>query len=132
MPVAHINPAAMHSNPAFSQAILIPAGARTLLIGGQNAVDAGGQIVGKGDLGAQTKKALENLQLCLKEAGATLEQLVQVKIYLAGDVDIRPGFGAWMAVWGNRPNPPTVSGIRVHGLANPDFLVEIEALAVVA
>jgi enamine deaminase RidA (YjgF/YER057c/UK114 family) len=120
----------MHSNPAFSQAILIPAGARTLLIGGQNAVGADGQIVGKGDLGLQTARALENLQLCLKEAGATLEQLVQVRIYLAGDVDLRPGFGAWMAVWGNRPNPPTVTGLRVHGLANPDYLVEIEALAV--
>lgn len=130
MPVAHINPAAMHSNSAFSQAILIPAGARTLLIGGQNAVGADGQVVGKGDLGAQTAKALENLQLCLKTAGATLEQLVQVRIYLAGDVDLRPGFGAWMAVWGNRPNPPTVTGLRVHGLANPDYLVEIEAMAV--
>ena len=130
MPVAHINPAGMHSNPAFSRAILIPAGARTLLIGGQNAVGADGQVVGKGDLGLQTARALENLQLCLKEAGATLEQLVQVRIYLAGDVDLRPGFGAWMAVWGNRPNPPTVTGLRVHGLANPDYLVEIEALAV--
>ena len=130
MPVAHINPEGMHSNPAFSQAILIPAGARTLLIGGQNAVGADGQVVGKGDLGLQTARALENLQLCLKEAGATLEQLVQVRIYLAGDVDLRPGFGAWMAVWGNRPNPPTVTGLRVHGLANPDYLVEIEAMAV--
>lgn len=128
--VDYINPQGMHHNPAFSQAILIPAGARTLLIGGQNAVDADGQVVGKGDIGAQTVKALSNLQLCLTAAGATLEQLVQVKIYLAGDVDLRPGFGAWMAVWGNRPNPPAVSGIRVHGLANPDYLVEIEAVAV--
>jgi enamine deaminase RidA (YjgF/YER057c/UK114 family) len=55
---------------------------------------------------------------------------VQVKLYLKGDVDLRPGFGAWMAVWGNRPNPPTVTGIRVHGLAHPDYLIEIEALAV--
>lgn len=130
--VDYINPQGMHHNPAFSQAILIPAGARTLLIGGQNAVDADGQVVGKGDIGAQTAKALSNLQLCLTAAGAKLEQLVQVKIYLTGDVDLRPGFGAWMAVWGNRPNPPTVSGIRVHGLANPDYLVEIEAVAVLA
>ena len=96
--IEYVNPPAMHHNPAFSQAILIPAGARTLIVGGQNAVDASGQLVGKGDIGAQTVKALENLQLCLEAAGATLEQLVQVKIYLAGDVDLRPGFGAWMAV----------------------------------
>ena len=130
MPIQHVNPEGLHHSPAFSQAILLPAGARTLIIGGQNAVDAQGQLVGRGDIGAQTAKALENLQRCLVAAGATLEQLVQVKIYLAGDVDLRPGFGAWMAVWGNRANPPTVTGIRVHGLANPDYLVEIEALAV--
>jgi len=78
MPVEYLQPDGMHHNPAFSQAILLPAGARTLIIGGQNAVDANGQLVGKGDIGAQTAKALENLQLCLKAAGATLEQLVQV------------------------------------------------------
>ena len=130
MPVQHLKPEGMHHNPAFTQAILLPAGARTLIIGGQNAVDADGQIVGKGDLGAQRAKALDNLQRCLTAAGARLDQLVQVKLYLKGDVDLRPGFGAWMAVWGNRPNPPTVTGIRVHGLAHPDYLIEIEALAV--
>jgi enamine deaminase RidA (YjgF/YER057c/UK114 family) len=130
MPVQHLNPEGMHNNPAFTQAILLPLGARTLLIGGQNAVDANGQIVGKGDIAAQTTKALENLQLCLKAGGATLGQLVQVKLYLKGDVDLRPGFGAWMAVWGTRPNPPVVSAIRVMGLAVPDYLIEIEAIAV--
>jgi enamine deaminase RidA (YjgF/YER057c/UK114 family) len=128
----HINPPGMHSNPAFTQAILLPAGARTLIIGGQNAVSADGQIVGKGDLGAQTAKALENLQLCLKAAGARIEDLVQVKLYIVGDADLRPGFGAWMSVWGNRSNPPAVSAIRVHGLAVPDYLIEIEALAVLS
>jgi enamine deaminase RidA (YjgF/YER057c/UK114 family) len=130
MAVNYLKPAGMHHNPAFSQAILVPAGARTLLIGGQNAVDADGRVVGKGDLGAQTTKALDNLQRCLAAGGATLEQLVQVKLYLKGDVDLRPGFAAWMALWGNRPNPPTVTGLRVHGLAHPDYLIEIEAMAV--
>lgn len=130
MPIQHLKPEGMHHNPVFSQAILVPAGARTLIIGGQNAVDVNGQIVGKGDLGAQTTRALDNLQLCLKAAGATLEQLVQVKLYLKGDVDLGPGFAVWMALWANRPNPPTVTGLRVHGLAHPDYLIEIEALAV--
>ena len=111
MHVQHLNPEGMHSNPAFTQAILLPAGARTLLIGGQNAVDASGQVVGKDDIAAQTAKALENLQLCLKAGGAKLEQLVQVKLYLKGDVDLRPGFGAWMAVWGH---PGAEAGAQVH------------------
>ena len=45
-------------------------------------------------------------------------------------VDLGAAFGVWMGVWGQRPNPPTVTGFRVPGLANPDFLIEIEAQAV--
>jgi enamine deaminase RidA (YjgF/YER057c/UK114 family) len=132
MLIEHLRPEGMYHNPAFSQAIVVPAGARLLIIGGQNAVGPDGRVVGIGDLGAQTAKALENLQHCLDAAGAALDQLVQIKIYLAGDIDLRPGFAAWMAIWGNRADPPTVTGIRVHGLSNPDYLVEIEALAVLA
>ena len=85
--------------------------------------------MGTGDIGAQTAKALDNLQRCLEAARATLEQLVQVKICIVGDAPLGPGFAAWMAVWGGRANPPTVTALRVHGLANQEFLVEIEAMA---
>jgi enamine deaminase RidA (YjgF/YER057c/UK114 family) len=120
----------MHANPAYTQAVVIPAGARTMLIGGQNAVAADGSIVGKGDLAAQTTQALVNMQACLAEAGADVSNLVQVTLYIAGDIDIRPGFGAWMQVWGQRPNPPTVFAAKVLGLAHPDFMIEISAVAV--
>jgi enamine deaminase RidA (YjgF/YER057c/UK114 family) len=130
MSIEHLNPAGMYVSPVFSQAIMLPAGARTLIIGGQNAVDAEGQIVGKGDLGAQTAKALDNMMTILAAAGAGLEDLVKVTIYIDQNHDLRPGFAEWMARWGNRPNPPTVSGVRVAGLTNPDFLIEIEAMAV--
>jgi enamine deaminase RidA (YjgF/YER057c/UK114 family) len=120
----------MHSNAAYSQAVLLPAGARTLLIGGQNAVAADGSIVGKGDLGAQTTQALKNLLACLDAADAKVENLVQVTLSIAGDIDIMPGFHAWMAVWGQRPNLATVSAAKVLGLAHPDFLIEISAVAI--
>jgi enamine deaminase RidA (YjgF/YER057c/UK114 family) len=128
--VEYINPKSMHANPAYTQAVILPAGARTMLIGGQNAVAGDGSIVGKGDLGAQTAQALENLQACLAEAGAGVEHLVQVTLYIAGDIDIRPGFEAWMKVWGGRPNPPTVCAAKVLGLAHPDFMIEISGVAV--
>src|SRR5687768_4913302 len=130
MAVQYLKPEGMHLNPAFTQALILPVGARTLLIGGQNAVDKDGQIVGKGDFGAQSAKAIDNLLLCLAAAGGSIENIVQMRLYIVGDVDIRPGFAAWMAKWGDRPNPPLVTGIRVLGLANPDYLVEIEAMAV--
>lgn len=130
MPVEHINPDGMYQSPVFSQGIIIPANARILLIGGQNGVDDKGQIVGKGDVVKQTEQALANLQKVLAAAGAGLEDLVKVTIAMQQDIDLNAAFGAWMAVWGKRGNPPTVTGFRVAGLANPDFLIEIEAQAV--
>lgn len=132
MTVERINPDGMHKNPAFSQMVLLPAGARTAFIGGQNAVNAEGEIVGKGDLAKQTEQALKNLVTCLEAVDSGVEDLVQVKIYILAGQDLRAGFGAWMNVWGQRANPPTVTGMFVSGLANPDFLIEIEATAVIA
>jgi enamine deaminase RidA (YjgF/YER057c/UK114 family) len=129
--VQHLNPPGLNRNPAYTQAIVIPPGSAVVVVGGQNAVDAQGAIVGKGDLGAQTAKAVANVLACLEAAGTTIEQLIRVRIAIVGDADIRPGFAAWMQAWGNRPNPPTVSMTRVLGLAHPDFLVEIEAEALV-
>ena len=130
MPVEHLNPEGMHRNPAFSQALVVPPGARLMLIGGQNSVAADGTIVGKGDIAAQTAKALDNLIACLAAGGAGLEHLVKMTILVVGTEDITPAFGAWMVRWGSRPNPPLVTFARVVGLANPDFLIEIEGMAV--
>ena len=59
MTVERINPEAMHANPAFTQMIVVPPNTRTAIIGGQNAVNAKGEIVGKGDFAAQTAQALK-------------------------------------------------------------------------
>ncbi|MFO0695220.1 MAG: RidA family protein [Polyangiales bacterium] len=129
MTVQHIEPDGMLKSPAFSQGILLPAGARMLLIGGQNGVDEQGRLVSR-DFGEQTAKAVDNLIKVLESAGGTLENLVRVGIYVKGDVDIRPGFEAWMQRWGRRPNPPTIVVLRVSGMGmSPDALVEIEATA---
>ena len=129
MSVEYINPDGMHKSPVFSQGIILPANARLLLIGGQNGVDEKGEIVGKGDVVAQTRQALDNLQKVLAAAGGRLEDLVKTTIIMQQDIDLGAAFGVWLGVWGQRPNPPTVTGFRVPGLANPDFLIEIEAQA---
>jgi enamine deaminase RidA (YjgF/YER057c/UK114 family) len=130
MPVEHLNPEGMYRSPVFSQGVILPAGARMLLIGGQNSVDPQGQIVGKGDIAKQTEQALANLQKVLDAAGAQLQDLVKITIVIDQNADLRAAYGAWMAVWGQKTNPPTVTALRVAGLANPDFLIEIEAQAV--
>lgn len=125
----HINPDGMLKSAAFSQGIVVPAGARLLLIGGQNGVNEKGELVSK-DFGEQTAKAIDNLVKVLEAAGGALEDLVRVGIYVKGDLDIRPGFEAWMKRWGRRANPPTIIVLRVAGMGmSPDALVEIEATA---
>lgn len=69
--------------------MLLRTGDRRLLIGRQRAVNAEGQGVGKGHLGKHTRQVLQNLKACLVAAGATLEQLVQVKSYLEGGTGMR-------------------------------------------
>ena len=130
MTIQHLNPDGMHKSPVFSQGIILPANARILLIGGQNGVDETGAVVAKGDVVKQTEQALANMQRVLDAAGARLEDLVKVTIIMQQDIDLRAAFGAWMAVWGNRTNPPAVTGFRVAGFGNPDVLIEIEAQAV--
>ncbi|WP_027059264.1 RidA family protein [Mesorhizobium loti] len=131
MVIERLNPKGMHSNPAYSQGVALPASARIVLIGGQNGVDAAGQVVGKGDIAAQTRQALANLAMVLEAGDARPDDLVRLSIYIVGDADIRPAFGVWMAFWADRGPPPVVTGIRVLGLANPDFLIEIEGQAAV-
>ena len=129
MTVDYLKPKGMHQNPAFTQALVVSAGSRMVLIGGQNSVDDKGQLV-PGDLGAQTTQALHNLKLCLEAAGAGIDNLVKVTIYIAGDLDIMPGFQSWVKFAGQPTNPPIVTVIKVLALGRPDVLVEIEATAV--
>lgn len=89
-----------------------------------------GSIVGVGDLAAQSRKAIENLIACLEAAGADITALVQVTLYFKGDIDIVPGYMEWAKVWGQRSNAPTVNAAKVLGLARPEMLVEISAIAV--
>jgi enamine deaminase RidA (YjgF/YER057c/UK114 family) len=130
MPLVYVNPETMHRNPAFSQGIIIPPGMRTLIIGGQNAVNEKGEIVGAGDIALQTTQAVDNLIKVLEAAGGTLDNLVRVGLLLRDDADLRAGFGAWMAKAGQLQNPPTVTAAFVTRLAVPDYLIEIEATAV--
>jgi enamine deaminase RidA (YjgF/YER057c/UK114 family) len=129
--VRHLNPAKLHGNPAYSQGVSAPASARCIYVGGQNGVDAQGRIAGEGDLAAQTAQALANLSVVLEDGGARPDDLISLAIYIVGDADLRPAFGAWMAFWRDRGPPPVVKLLRVVGLANPDFLIEIEGMAAI-
>jgi enamine deaminase RidA (YjgF/YER057c/UK114 family) len=129
--VQHLNPETLHHNPAFSQAVAVSGAVKTVYIGGQNAVDASGTIIGRGDIGAQTEQVLLNLQAALAAGGASLEHVIKWNIYLVQGQPLQPGFAVFQRVWNRRPNPPAISMVMVAGLANPDYLIEMDAIAVV-
>ena len=131
MAVAYINPDTLHQNPAFTNVVTVTGNAKTVYIGGQNAVDKSGAIVGKGDFKAQVEQVFHNLQAALTAGGAKLEHTIKWNIYVLQGQDIQTGFEVFQKVWGQRPNPPLITVVVVAAFANPDFLLEMDAIAVV-
>ena len=102
-----------------------------VFVSGCVASDEHGRTVGGDDATAQARKALENIKACLTAAGATFDNLVKMTIYLVAPQDIRPAFEAWTKASGGTTKPSTVSMLMVAGLGHPDWLIEIDAIAVV-
>lgn len=127
--VQYINPEGFSKNPAFSQVVTTQGKGKTIYIGGQDAVNAQREIVGKGDIGEQTEQVMRNLQTALAACGATFENLVKLSIYIVQGQDLYRGFQASQKFLGNLKNPPAITGFFVAALAHPDFLVEIDAIA---
>jgi enamine deaminase RidA (YjgF/YER057c/UK114 family) len=128
--IKHLNPEGLPKNPAFSQAISIAGPHKTVYIGEQNAVDERGIIVGKGDVKTQTEQVFRNLKIALSAAGASLKDVVTWKVFLVNGQSSREPFQVFQKEWGPNPNPPTVIVQFVSGLAHPDFLVGMDAVAV--
>ncbi|HOO53805.1 MAG TPA: RidA family protein [Methanothrix sp.] len=130
--VQHINPEGLPKSPAFTNVVVVTGPVKTIYVGGQDAVDASGNIVGKGDIGRQTEQVMANIQTALEAAGADLADVVKWNVYVVAGQPLQPGFEAFRKVWGQRPNPPAITAAIVSGLARPEFLVEMDAVAVVA
>ena len=127
--IHHLNPEGLSKNPVFSQIVTTGGNGRTLYIGGQDAVNSQGEIVGKGDIAKQTEQVMKNLQIALSACGGTFENLVKLSVYVVQGQDMRSGFQASQKVLGHLVYPPAISVLIVSGLANPDFFVEMEATA---
>lgn len=129
--VQYLNPDTLNKNPAFTNVVVVSGHVKTVYVGGQDAVDATGAIVGKGNIRAQTEQILQNIEKALDAASARLEHVVKWNIYVVQGQSLNAGFEVFQRVWGNRPHPPAISVMYVAGLAHPDFLAEIDTIAVV-
>ena len=127
-----LSPDGLVKSPAFSHVAVVSGAVRTIYIGGQDAVRADGEIVGKGDLAAQTTQILTNIETALAAAGAGLEHVIKWNLFVVVDQPIQAGFEAFRRFWGNRSTPPPlITAVFVTGLGHPDWLAEMDAIAVV-
>jgi len=108
----------------------VPPGATTIYVGGQNAVDATGSLVGAGDAAVQSARALANAKTALAAAGATLSDVVQWTVLFVDGADIAAGYRAIAAELAS-DQPALVTAALVAGLGVPGALVEISAVAAV-
>jgi enamine deaminase RidA (YjgF/YER057c/UK114 family) len=125
------HPPGLFHNPAFSQ-VVVATGTRTVYVAGQVSIDEHGAVVGAGDLAAQTAQAMRNVGLALAAAGAGYADVVKITTYV---VDYQPEhravIGAARAPFFAEGARPASTLLGVSALAVPEWLVEIEAVAVV-
>jgi 2-iminobutanoate/2-iminopropanoate deaminase len=113
--------------PRYSQGIATEGG-KLLFVAGQTASDQNGNVVGKGDIKAQTKQVFANLKAVLEEAGGTLDDLVMTTTYIV-DRKYREGYNE-VRHGLYKGDPATSTLVIITGLAHPDYLIEIAGIAV--
>ncbi len=129
--IKHLNPDELFKSPAFSQVITVEGNGRTIYIGGQNAVDRENRLVGKNDLHAQCTQVMKNILEALHSSGASWKDLIKLTIYLRQGEDATQAFEAARPFMTPGVPPPIVTVLYVAGLGNPDYLLEIDGIAVI-
>jgi reactive intermediate/imine deaminase len=101
---------------------------RMVVVSGQVPVDAHGALVGRDNPQAQVRQVFENLSAALAAAGARMDQVVKLTVYLTDLADLA-AFRQVRDEYISPDRPPASSLVQVSGLVNPEFRVEVEALA---
>ena len=124
-----INPDELHTPKSYTH-VAVAAGSRLVFIAGQAADDAAGNLVGHGDLRAQAHQAFANIGRALAAAGARPDQVARITIYVVGHrfENLSLISEARIALFGD--HKPADTYIGVETLAEPGYLIEVEAIAV--
>lgn len=123
----YYNPDALGTPRGYTQ--VVKAGS-TVYIAGQVSAARDGSVVGKGDPEAQVRQIWRNLEAAVTAAGGTLHTIVKTTTYVTS-IDYAAAVRKVRDELFRSANPPTSTLLVVSALANPDFMVEIEAIAVV-
>jgi len=131
MPKEYINPTTLFPSlpHGFSQ-VVIASGKKMVFISGQTAWDAQKNIVGGDSVLEQARQAFCNLETAMEAAGGTLKDVVALRIYVVDyQVDSGTAVGTALREFFSSHSPPASTWIGVTALADPEFLIEIEATA---
>jgi enamine deaminase RidA (YjgF/YER057c/UK114 family) len=130
MPAEFINPPSLCPTFGWTH-VVATSGGKTIHISGQVGINAKGELVGKGDLKRQTEQAFENIKLALAAAGATFDHVVKSAIFVVNfKPEILPVIREVRGRHFSREHPPASTLVGVTALAGADWLIEIEATAV--
>ena len=131
MSVEFLNPPTLCKTHGWTH-VVITGGGKMIHISGQTAIDAAGNIVGRGDLKRQTEQTFENLRLALAAAGATWRDVTVTRLYV---VNLQPEHVPIIREVRSRyvsaEHPPASTLVGVSALVGADWLIEIEATAIV-
>jgi len=132
MPKEYINPNSLFPSlpHGFSQ-VVVASGRKMVFISGQTAWDVRKNIVGGDSVLEQARQAFRNLEKAMEAAGGTLKDVVALRIYVVNyQAESGTAVGTALREFFSPQNPPASSWIGVSALAVPEFLIEIEATAV--
>ncbi len=130
--IKRLNPPELGTPPGYSQIVDV-CPERIVFIAGQTALNQDGELIGKNDFAAQAAQVFQNLNIALQSVGCTASNLVKLTVFLT-DMDnlllYREARNRFFATT-TPPAAPAVTLIEVSRLYGADFLIEIEAIAVV-
>ena len=133
MPRKVTNPAGIAKPVGFSHVVEVSGAQRLIYVAGQTPADVDGNIVGAGDFKAQVTRVYENLKACLESHGASFADVVKTTTFIVNyDAAVhRPVLTEVRMQYLPAEGPPASTLLGVQALARPEFMVEIEATAVI-
>jgi len=126
-----INSKTIYNGPPrpFSLGVIAEPPGRLLFVSGQASTDENGKLVGKGDVKIQTRRVLEKIENIIKLAGGTAKDIVSINVFMTNLEDYKAMNEVRTEFFGG--DFPTSTAIGVTWLINPDYLVEINAVAMI-
>jgi 2-iminobutanoate/2-iminopropanoate deaminase len=127
----HLNPPGLAKPTGYTHAVTA-SGGKLVFVSGQVSLDREGNVVGKGDLKAQTQQVYDNLRAALAAAGAQPKDVVKTTTFVVGyRPDMLPALREVRSAFYGADPPPASTLLGVQALAREDFLIEIEVVAAV-